>query len=88
MPDTRASSLKRLRAPVLMIWPTKDAWINAGVVESFKSAMKAAGKQLTVESYDADHAFANPSSARYNEEAASDAWRKTIAFYKEHLDGS
>ena len=61
--------------------------INAGVVESFKSAMKAAGKQLTVESYDADHAFANPSSARYNEKAAGDAWRKTIAFYKEHLDG-
>ncbi|MCH7904389.1 MAG: dienelactone hydrolase family protein [Armatimonadetes bacterium] len=87
MPDTRASSLKRLQAPVLMIWPTKDAWINASVVASFKSAMKAAGKQLTVESYDADHAFANPSSARYNEEAASDAWRKTIAFYKEHLGG-
>ena len=33
----------------------------------------------------ADHAFANPSGNRYNEEAATDAWEKTLAFFENHL---
>src|SRR5882762_1268375 len=31
-------------------------------------------------SYDAEHAFANPSGGRYNPEAAKDAWDKTLKF--------
>ncbi|MCH7944743.1 MAG: dienelactone hydrolase family protein [Armatimonadetes bacterium] len=85
MPDTRAISLKRLTAPVLMIWPTRDQWINKQMVDDFKAAMKRAGRSLRVEPYDADHAFANPSNARYDKAAATDAWAKTLAFYKEHL---
>jgi carboxymethylenebutenolidase len=42
--------------------------------------MKLAGKKLTVDAYDADHAFANPSSPRYNEEAARNARSAVKAF--------
>jgi len=36
-------------------------------------------------SYDADHAFANPSGGRYNPEAAKDAWDKTLKFLDANL---
>jgi len=85
MPDISARALERLQAPVLMIWPTRDQWINKKVVDDFKAAMKKAGKPLRVESYDADHAFANPSNAGHNKKMADDAWAKTLAFYREHL---
>jgi carboxymethylenebutenolidase len=82
IPDTSPAAMSKLKAPVLMIWPTKDGWVNKEVVDGFKAAMKKAGHSLKVEAYDADHAFANPSNARYNEKAASDAWNKTLAFYR------
>ncbi|MCH8979800.1 MAG: dienelactone hydrolase family protein [Armatimonadetes bacterium] len=84
-PDISDDALARLQAPVLMIWPTRDRWINKQLVDDFSAAMKKAGKSLRVEPYDADHAFANPSNARHNKKMADDAWAKTLAFYKEHL---
>lgn len=85
-PETSQSELKKLNAPVLMMWPTRDNWINKELVDGFKTAMKTAGKSLQVEAYDADHAFANPSNARHDPEATKDAWAKMLAFYKKHLD--
>ena len=85
MPDMRAASLERLKAPVLMFQGKQDQWINDKVVSDFESAMKAAGKSLEVHSYDAPHAFANPSNPRYNKEAAEDAKRRELAFFRAHL---
>ncbi|MEZ4893365.1 MAG: dienelactone hydrolase family protein [Saprospiraceae bacterium] len=53
-----------------MIHPNKDKWITGEVVTQFQDNMKAADKSLEVYHFDADHAFANPSSPRYNEEHA------------------
>jgi carboxymethylenebutenolidase len=33
----------------------------------------------------ANHAFANPSGMYYKEDAAQDAWSKTLAFFQKHL---
>lgn len=65
-----------------MIWPTQDKWINKEMMDKFEANMKTAGKKLTIKSYDADHAFANPSNAMgtYNEAAAKDAYANTLAF--------
>lgn len=82
MPVTNQAELAKLKAPVLMVWPTQDNFINKEVVDRFKAAMEEANKPLTVESYDANHAFANPSNARYDKDSAEDAWSKTLAFYK------
>lgn len=86
MPVTDAASLAKLEAPVLMVWPNKDRWINAEAVARFKAGMEQAGKELEVLEYDADHAFANPSSASYVSEAAADAWAKTVKFFNEKLN--
>jgi len=44
--------------------------------------MIAANKSLNVHSFDAAHAFANPSSSRYKEEAAQSANALSLAYLK------
>jgi carboxymethylenebutenolidase len=81
-----ADQLKSLQGPVLGHFATQDKWINAAMVSGFEKAMAAAGKtDLTVYWYEADHAFANPSGARYDAEDAQLAWSRTLAFFQQHL---
>ena len=60
---------------------------RSDAVQRFHDAVKDAGTPITVHMYDADHAFANPSSARYHAEAAGMAWDRTRAFLAHHLKG-
>ena len=47
---------------------------------------KRRGKQVEIHVYDgAGHAFANPSGTSYRPAAAEDAWRRTVAFFKQYL---
>lgn len=80
MPEKDLDKLKMLNAPVMFMHANMDKWINADVVSAFESNMKAAGKQLEVHHYDADHAFANPSSPRYNEASAKASRELVKAF--------
>ncbi|TBW39553.1 dienelactone hydrolase family protein [Siculibacillus lacustris] len=82
-----ADQVKSLSGPVLGQFGKLDAWINAEMVGGFEAAMKAAGKadRLTVHWYDADHAFANPTGARYDAAPAALAWQRTLAFFKTNL---
>ncbi|HGY91556.1 MAG TPA: dienelactone hydrolase family protein [Planctomycetes bacterium] len=82
---TDPKDLSTLRAPVLGVFAKRDGWINPEMVGKFEKAMKTAGKKLVVASYEADHAFANPSQVRFREKPARDAWRKTLAFLEAHL---
>jgi len=82
-----AGELAPLAGPVLGHFGTLDARINAEMVGGFERAMAEAGKRdLTVHWYDADHAFANPSGGRYDEEDARLAWTRTLAFFHRHLE--
>ena len=85
MPETEVNRLKNLNCDVLNIWGTQDKWINNDVAVKFEAAMKAAGKKVTTKSYDADHAFANPSNAKHNKEFTADAYKNTLAFFKARL---
>jgi carboxymethylenebutenolidase len=86
MPVDDVEQLKKLNSDVLNIWPTKDRRINKEVMDKFDANMKAAGKTLTIKSYDADHAFANPSNTNgYNEAAAKDAWKNTVEYLKARI---
>ena len=87
MPTEDVERLKKLNSDVLMIWPTQDKWINKEMMDKFEANMKTAGKKLTIKSYDADHAFANPSNTMgtYNEAAAKDAYANTLSFFKARL---
>ena len=85
MPVEKADELAPLQADILGIFATQDGWINEPVVSKFESLTKATGKNLEVRWYEAEHAFANPSSPRYKEEAATEANAVALAFLKEHL---
>jgi carboxymethylenebutenolidase len=80
-----AERLKTLRGPILGHFASRDQWINQEMVGGFEMAMAAAGKSLTAHWYDADHAFANPTQARYDEADTRLAWERTLAFLKANL---
>lgn len=82
-----ADQLKTLKGSVLGHFATQDKSIDAAMVTGFEEAMKEAGlaDRLTVYWYDADHAFANPTGARYDAEDAALAWNRTLHFLKKTL---
>lgn len=85
MPETDMTKLKGLNCDVLGLFASQDKWINADVVKTFRENMNKAGKKLTVKTYNADHAFANPSNPKYDKEAAAQANETAIAFIKARL---
>jgi carboxymethylenebutenolidase len=80
LPVTEVSLLKKLQGPVLGIWAKRDGWITPEKVAAFDLALKDAGIKHEFRSYDADHAFANPTGGRYNPPAAQDANEATRRF--------
>jgi len=82
-----ASDLTNLKGPLMGHFGTLDKSINQEMVSGFEKAMEEAGKQdlLTVHWYDADHAFANPTGARYDQGDAELAWKRTLDFLKTNL---
>ena len=85
MPVEKADEIAPLEADVLGIFAKQDGWINEKVITPFEGLARATGKKLTVHWFDAEHAFANPSSPRYNETAAQEANGLALAFLKERL---
>jgi len=84
--STEPSDLERIDAPLLGIFGTRDASIPNDVVDAFEAAAIAAGvPEVKILRYDAEHAFANPSSARYDAASAAAAWDEVQAFFAEHL---
>ena len=70
MPVEDVEKLKTLNSDVLFVWPNQDQWINEEVVTKFTANMEAAEKELEVLTFDADHAFANPSSEQFIDASA------------------
>jgi carboxymethylenebutenolidase len=85
LPVTDVNSLKKLQGPVLGIWAKRDGWITPEKVAGFDLALKDAGIRHEFRTYDADHAFANPTGGRYNAAAAQDASEATHRFLRSIL---
>ncbi len=80
-----ADDLKRLKGPVLGHFATKDRFIDEAMVSAWQAEMNKAGRPYTTHWYDADHGFANPTSARYDEADAKLVWERTLAFLGRYL---
>ncbi len=85
MPVQEAKALQGLKADVLGIFASQDAYITPEVANNFKELAENNGKNVEIHIFDADHAFANPSSPRYVEEAAQKANELALEFLKEKL---
>lgn len=80
-----AEELRALKGPVQGHFATRDQSINAAMVEEWTAAMDAAGRSYELFWYEADHAFANPTGARYDEADAKLAWERSLAFLGQEL---
>ncbi len=81
-----SAQLASLRGPVLGHFGTLDKNINEKMVGGFEKSLDAAGKHnYTHHWYTANHAFANPSGARYDADDAALAWSRTLAFLYKNL---
>jgi carboxymethylenebutenolidase len=85
LPVDDVAKLKTLQGPVLGLYAGKDGWITPEKVAAFDKELTEAGIKHEFHSYDADHAFANPSSGKYQGQAAKDAWKRTQAFLAANL---
>jgi len=83
---TDRDALEALASPILGIFAAQDGGIPVATVREFQTTLDLLGKTASIHIYEgADHAFANPSGTRYNEDAAKDAWSKTLTFFGQAL---
>jgi carboxymethylenebutenolidase len=77
----------KLSGPVLGLFAEKDTFVTPQTARDVDAAIKKAGKSSEIHIYpDVDHAFFNDENpGAYNKAAAADAWRRTLAFFRQHL---
>ena len=77
----------KLSGPVLGLFAEKDGFVSPQVARDTDAAIKKAGKSSEIHIYpNVDHAFFNDENkAAYNKAAADDAWRRTLAHFRQHL---
>ncbi|MFN5022435.1 MAG: dienelactone hydrolase family protein [Chitinophagaceae bacterium] len=83
-PETNMEKLKSIQCDIIGFFGNKDQSPSPSMVNAFEQNMKDAGKNLSVNRYDAGHGFANPSNPSFNAAAKEDAYAKSIAFLKAH----
>jgi carboxymethylenebutenolidase len=83
---TDEQQLSTLEMPIIGFFGAEDRGIPVDTVRQFEAALDGLGKEASIHVYPgAGHAFANPSGTRYQPEAATDAWSKTLAFLEKTL---
>ncbi|MBI1734369.1 MAG: dienelactone hydrolase family protein [Candidatus Rokubacteria bacterium] len=77
----------KLGGPVLGLFAEKDSFVTPQTAKDVDAAIKKAGKPSEIHIYPGvDHAFFNDeNTAAYSKPAADDAWRRTLAFFRQHL---
>jgi carboxymethylenebutenolidase len=77
----------KLSGPVLGLYAEKDGFVTPQVAKQVDQAIRDAGKQSQIHIYPGvDHAFFNDErSDVYDKAAAEDAWRRTLALFRQNL---
>jgi len=83
-PETNMDKLKSIQCDIIGFFGNLDQSPSPTMVNDFEKNMKEAGKNLSVNRYQAGHGFANPSNPSYNAAAKEDSYAKAIAFLKAH----
>ena len=80
-----AEDVPAIQAPLMIQYAGLDTRINAGW-EAYSAALREHQKAFTVHFYpDVNHGFHNDTTPRYDEEAATLAWDRTLEFFSENL---
>jgi carboxymethylenebutenolidase len=87
-PPPALDDIPKIKAAVLAIYAGNDTRINAGL-PGIEAAMKKNGKTFEKIIFPGvDHAFNNDTGARYNQNAALQAWEKSLAWLNLYLKPS
>jgi carboxymethylenebutenolidase len=74
-----------MKAPVLGLYGEADQGIPLSQVEAMKAALQSAGKTFEIKTYPgAPHGFHADYRASYRKEAAEEAWKEMIAWFKKY----
>jgi carboxymethylenebutenolidase len=80
-----AAEVPKIKAAVLAHLAGTDTGINGGY-PAFEAALKAAGVNYTIHTYEgASHGFNNDTTPRYDEKSATLAWSRTVEFFNANL---
>ncbi|MGC9369109.1 MAG: YghX family hydrolase [Paracoccaceae bacterium] len=80
-----AEDVPAIQAPLLLHYAELDERINAGW-PAYEAALKANGKTYEAHIYPGvNHGFHNDTTPRYDEEAATLAWERTLAHFEKYL---
>lgn len=83
---TTTARLAPIKWPVLGIFGDQDQVIPVATVRAFETSLNTLGIDNDIYIYPGvGHAFANPSGMNYAPKETQDAWEKTVAFLKAHL---
>ena len=78
----------KIKAPLHLFFGERDAFIPQDQVKAIDAKLRELKKSYKLDNYaGADHGFFCNDRPSYNEKAASDAWTKLKAFFKENLGG-
>ena len=91
-PPLEYVNAEAISKPMLAHWALRDEFFAAAGVDQLEEKLKQAGVNYEFHRYDAQHAFANPKSdtrgmppLKYDADAATLAWDRTLDFLKKHL---
>ena len=77
----------KIKAPLLIHYAGLDTRVNEGW-PAYEAALKAYNKEYKAYIYDGvNHGFNNDTTPRYDKAAADLAWKRTIEFFQEKLNG-
>lgn len=84
-PHPSPDEVPNIQAAVLAIYAGNDTRINQSI-PAIEATMQQNNKVYETVIYpNTDHAFHNDTGARYNAEAAQDAWARTLAWFEQYL---
>jgi len=84
-PKSSIELAPEIKEPVLGLYGAEDAGIKVADVNAMEAALKAAGKPAEFHIYPgAPHGFVADYRASYRKEAAEDAWKQMIAWFKKY----
>ena len=84
-PEKDMNRIKPLKTDVLYIRGSQDNFIKEPDVKELEKNVKSIGHNFSLYSFDAPHAFANPSNPKYNAKDAAEAQDFSLKFLKEKL---
>ena len=83
--QAQTEDVPKINAPLLLHYGELDKRVNAGW-PAYETALKEHKKEYTAHIYPGvNHGFHNDTTPRYDKEAATLAWKRTIAFFKDKL---